>query len=203
MTKLQLLKSCELMKFEVDINQELIKENVYDYENYIQIQKINGTWEYSKVDFERKSPPEKVDLKTFNDRTTAYRYFFLNLLKSHAFDKAFMKDNSVYHISSLIQLEQLFAELDLPGEYYNLSETLNAEEIYVELSIDQKVTLHYINQDGIKAFSTRPLELKRGILSMYRITRYYCMLKETEKTLFDNQIINEAFSDEEVKWFIK
>ena len=149
MTKLQLLKSCELMKFEVDINQELIKENVYDYENYIQIQKINGTWEYSKVDFERKSPPEKVDLKTFNDRTTAYRYFFLNLLKSHAFDKAFMKDNSVYHISSLIQLEQLFAELDLPGEYYNLSETLNAEEIYVELSIDQKVTVHYINQDGI------------------------------------------------------
>lgn len=191
------------MNFEVIDNQEIIKENVFDYENYKQIQKINGTWEYSKIDFERKSPPEKIDIKTFNDSTRAYRYFFLNLLKSHAFDKGFIKDNSVYSISSLIDLEQLFIGLNLPSKYYNFGKKINSEEIHIELCDDQKVIVHFINSLGNKKLSTRPLELKRGILSMYRLTRYYCILKETEQTLVRNNTINEAFSDDEVKWFIK
>ena len=87
MNQSQLLKACELMGVDVEIIQDRIKENVNDYENYKQIQRISGTWEYSQIDIERKSPPEKLDLKTFNEGTRAYRYFFLNLLKSHAFKK--------------------------------------------------------------------------------------------------------------------
>ena len=55
----------------------------------------------------------------------------------------------------------------------------------------------------IKAFSIKPLDLHRGILAMYRITRYYCLLKETEIRLIEKQIINEVFREEEVKWLIK
>lgn len=37
---------------------------------------------------------------------------------------------------------------------------------------------------------------------MYRITRYYCLLKETEIRLIEKKIINEVFCEEEVGWFV-
>lgn len=191
------------MGFEVNDDQEIIKETVDDYENYKQIQLINGVWEYSEIDFERKSPPEKVNIINFNHNKQAYRYFFLNLLKSSAFNKAFIKDNPVYNISSIKELEHLFIQMNLPRMYYNFSNQINSDEIHVEFTVDKKVIVNCINCHGNKILSTRPLELERGILSMYRITRYYCILKETEHTLIENQLINEAFNDEDVKWFIK
>ncbi|MFF2088877.1 hypothetical protein [Paenibacillus sp. NPDC058174] len=197
----QLLKILHDQKKEIIIDGNVIKEKTSDYENFYQLIRSNGVWEFSEMNFERKSTPEKEDAMIFSDESKAINYFFIKVYKKLVFTTVFSANNPVYEISDIDALQQLFNHLGITSEYYSFQK-IKPQIVFGEADHDH-LTISYIDQNQQKRFTTNRLKLERGIFVMYRLTYSLSLLKSLEDRMIREQILVDRFHDDEIELFLK
>jgi hypothetical protein len=97
----------------VNYHPDRILEAAGPYENYYQLEKAESVWEYSGLDFERKSPPEKIEIKKFNSEENGAKYFFIKRLNRNYFYKYIVNNSLGYEITSIKDFEKKLNLLEL------------------------------------------------------------------------------------------
>lgn len=202
MNQYQLITATNLLGLNINITNGNIEEVKQPYENYLQVLKDGLSWEYSEVDFERKPGPQKENIANFNNEEQALQYFFMHLLKKSYFKQIFPPNNPAHQIKDLNELKQYLYALGVTDEYFSLDH-VKPIEIYADLVSNDHIEISFINSLNQKSFTTMPLPINRGIFAMYKFTYSLFLLKQVEKRLLEENIINKAFSDKDIELFIK
>ncbi|MRX73696.1 hypothetical protein GJU40_16265 [Bacillus lacus] len=183
-------------------NDNFIREDKGYYENFNQIELDGEQWVFFEMNFEQRPRPKKENKKTFYNETEAINYFFLKTLKKeYASSKIHQTNKSVSKINSIEGLKHYFQQVGIPEEYYSMS-TTKPQILYTEI-IDNKIIVSYLDENKQKRFNTIPLEVRRGIFVMYKLTYGFYLLKKIEKEFIDKGILTKNFTDEDVEVFIK
>ncbi len=202
MNQYQFIGATNLLGLKINITNRNIEEVKQPYENYLQVLKDGLYWEYSEVNFERKPGPQKENIAIFNDEEQALQYFFIHLLKKSYFKEIFPPNNPAHQINDLNKLTQYLYALGVTDEYFSFDH-VKPIEIYGDLDSNQHIEISFINSLNQKSFTTIPLPINRGIFAMYRFTYSLFLVKQVEKRLLEENIINKSFSDRDIELFIK
>ncbi|GGG82951.1 hypothetical protein [Paenibacillus radicis (ex Gao et al. 2016)] len=197
----QLMKIVQDQKKEVIIDGDVIKEKTNEFENFYQLIKNNGVWEFSEMNFERKPSPEKQDEIIFLDESKAINYFFIRVYKKLVFTTVFSANNPIYEISDINALQQLFDKLGITSEYYSF-QTIKPQIVFGEADRDQLI-ISYIDRNQQKRFTTNRLKLERGVFVMYRLTYSLYLLKSLEDRMMKEHVLIDRFHDDEIELFLK
>ncbi|MED2970972.1 hypothetical protein P4361_01615 [Fictibacillus sp. B-59209] len=202
MNRNQLLEACDELNIKIKINPDNILQIKGDYEAYSQIENINGIWEYSVINFERRTPPKKTNVKVFSDEESAITHFFINVLKEAYFYEVFPPNNPAHDVKSTQELKDLFDDIGIKERLYSFRD-VEPQQIYGEMDKNQTLIISYINENKQKQFTTMPLPLERGFFVMYRLTHFLHILKMVEEKLKEDNILNTSFNDQDIETFIK
>ncbi|MEH7388035.1 hypothetical protein V7147_21950 [Bacillus sp. JJ1521] len=108
MIRTRLIKICQYLDIQVTFDNVTLMEVKPPYEDFIQLEFIIGSYEYSEINFERQPSPEKENVVTFNNETKATKFFLMKLLKKFYFNDIFPKDNPVHDFTNINELIAYF-----------------------------------------------------------------------------------------------
>ncbi|WP_157274322.1 hypothetical protein [Paenibacillus fonticola] len=189
------------MGIKVIINNRVIKEDKGYYENFIQIQDDGGSWSYFEMNFERRHEPGKEEVKKFDNEKTAIKYFFLKTLRRFYFYKIHIPNNPIRSLQTIEELKHFLENLGVSDERYSFN-AIRPQEIYIE-TVDNKITVSYVDKNSQKKFTTMPLEIERGIFVAYKLAYSLHLLKNIEREYLQKNSLQETFSDDDIEFFIK
>ncbi|UOY90474.1 hypothetical protein [Bacillus glycinifermentans] len=185
----------------ISVNDNLIKEESGYYENYNQIENDGLNWVYSEMNFEIRPLPEKEDIKKFDDEKEAIKYFFIKTLRKFYFNKIHTTNNPIRQIDTIEEAKVFFQNLGIEDDYYSFK-VIRPHEVYAEIG-DDKIKVSFIDEKKQKKFTTLPLDIKRGLFVMYRLSYSLHLLKMVEKEFLRRGILTEKFNDNDIELFIK
>ncbi|MQR96026.1 hypothetical protein [Fictibacillus phosphorivorans] len=202
MNQYQFIAATNLLGLKINITNGNIVEVKQPYENYLQVLKDGLSWEYSEINVERKPGPQKENFVNFNNEEQVLQYFFIHLLKKSYLKEMFPPNNPAHQIKDLNELTQYLYARGVTDEYFSFDYT-KPNEIYGDVDSNHHIEISFINSLNQKSFTTMLLPLNRGIFAMYRFTYSLFLLKQVEKRLLEENIINKSFSDWDIELFIK
>lgn len=178
-------------------------------ESYYKLQLETNKWELLFVQRENRSSGGEKVLKTFDDESSASKYYYLSTLSSFYFRKhiqPFELKNEDINIGwtefTFDNLEEALLRLNFDDKYYSLRGGLKRHSAFLEKVSEKESKVKFIGDKYDVVFETTLLDNWNAYYVLYKYAYYLYLLDNHCNYLIERKEINERFTDEEYSVFL-